>query len=76
MKTVRVGDLKKILDGQPDDTVVWLMVFDEDEPGELVYSSDIDRDRLDADLKSGYQTTDGDQNVLRLYVTLDLHPCS
>jgi hypothetical protein len=71
-----VGDLKRLLSGSSDDTVVYFRIYDERDPETLRYASEVsDKETLKSDLKGGHQTTDGDRDVIRIYLTLDLDPC-
>lgn len=75
MACVTVGDLRRLLEGCDDGKVVYFRIYDEREPEQLVFASDADKDALRADLKFAHQTSDGDRDVIRIYLTLDLDPC-
>lgn len=71
-----VGDLKRLLEGGDDDDVVFFRIFDERDQEVMRFASEVsDKETLKSDYKGGYQTTDGDRNVIRIYLTLDLDPC-
>ena len=72
MKCVTAGDLRKALNGVEDDRIVVLRIYDERSPDELEYSSDIDSASFSIDLQNGRQTAEGDKDIVRLHVTLDL----
>lgn len=76
MNCATVGDLKRLLADCNDDDVLFFRVFDESGPETLRYSSDIaDKETLYVDSKSAYQTSDGDRDVARISLHLDLTPC-
>jgi hypothetical protein len=75
MACVRVKDLKKLLESAKDDDVIVIRVFNEDNDigSDAVFSSDIaDSSTLTAERKFGYQTSDGDMDVCRIDLVLDL----
>ena len=75
MTCVRVKDLKKLLESAKDDDVIVLRVFNEDDNigSEAAFSCDIaDVSTLIAERKFGYQTSDGDMDVCRIDLVLDL----
>lgn len=74
MPSATVKDLKRLLENVPDDDVIVFRVCDEI-TGEARFSSDIsDSQTLTGVRKSGQQTSDGDADVFRIDITLDLDP--
>lgn len=76
MVCATVADMKKLIVNAKDDDVLVFQISSEDKPEVLRFSSDIaDASTLTADLKSGQQTSDGDRNIIRIKLALDLEPC-
>lgn len=76
MVCATVADMKKLIANAKDDDVLVFQIYSEDQPEVLRFSSDIaDASTLTADHKSGQQTSDGDRNVIRIKLALDLEPC-
>ncbi|WP_284397475.1 hypothetical protein [Pseudomonas putida] len=75
MHCATVGDLRRLLEGVSDETTLYLRIYSEGDPETLRYASDVEKAKLDCDLKFGYQTADGDRDVVRIYLHLDLDPC-
>ena len=75
MHCATVGDLRKLISGIEDDKVLYLRIYDEGDPDTLRFASDVDKGKLSCDMKSAYQTADGDKDVVRIYLHLDLDPC-
>lgn len=67
MHCLTVGDLRKAIENRSDSEIVVLAIYDENSPEESIYQSDIDRESFEVDIKSGYQTADGDQDIVRLH---------
>ncbi len=75
MHCATVGDLRRLLSDLDDDKVLYLRIYGEGDPETLRFASDVDKAKLSADLKFGYQTADGDKDVVRIDLHLDLDPC-
>lgn len=70
------GDLKKLLAGGKDSDVLVFEIFSENQPNQLRFSSDIaDAGTLTAREKSAQQTSDGDRDVIKITLVMDLEPC-
>jgi hypothetical protein len=70
------GDLKKLLSGGKDSDVLVFEIFSEDEPGKVRFSSDIaDVSTLTAREKFAQQTSDGDRDILKSTLVMDLNAC-
>jgi len=70
------GDLKKLIAGGKDSDVLVFEIFSENQPERLRFSSEIaDAVTLTAREKFAQQTSDGDRDVIKITLVLDLDPC-
>lgn len=76
MACAKISDLKKLIANANDEDVLVFQIRSEDNPHQVRFSSEVaDASTLTADFKSAQQTADGDRNVIRISLELDLEPC-
>ena len=75
MVCATIADMKKLIADAKDDDILVFQIYSENQPDVLRFSSEIaDASTLTADHKFGQQTTDGDRNIIRIKLALDLEP--
>lgn len=75
MRCATILDLKNLIANANDEDVLHFKIFSEDDPQTLRFASDVaDSTSLQAVPKYGFQTSDGDRNVLCIELRLDLDP--
>jgi len=75
MRCATVKDLKKLIENANDDDVLHFRIYSDEASHTLRFASDIaNSSSLQAVGKAGFQTSDGDRNVLCIDLRLDLDP--